>query len=763
MKNQITLLFFFFALAFAPLGLSAQWPIWGAGFSNPTQDSIARFASSDGTLTSLGWSSTGTSATGACNWIWSQTGQSAGVYAPGWVNAGSGQWINSTSISNGCALFDSDWWDSNGTGPGAGTAQGPQYSTLISPVIDMTGYTDSLIQVNFFVSYLEFTISELSVGLSVDGGTTWTDVDFRNQTGGQGVRAWFNDSVTVYMPPILDGVINLTNCRLRFTFNGNYYFVAVDDISITTRGAGIYDLAIAQHPSADYGYLTTANPAVYKHLPLSQVAGNDFFAGSLIESFGRSVYWTQYPRLNYEIYYENAGVWTSIWSGVDTLQSLLPNVIGAFDTITTLKNISAAVDTLHDQPGHYRIDYWVQGDFLSYARESRSENDSASVEYWISDETFTFCDLDSSGSLAANRYVLPGAGGGQVVQEFEYGSLFKVPNGNGYYLDSVSYQMYADASLNSSTVTEVPTVVSIYKWVDVNTDGSIDYSTEFFLQSSVNDTIPITSSTPGTYITRSVALLDTNPPVGNPLALQDSSLYYVSVTQVNVNGLIDLGGNHNGLWHASCSFDENKLNQRLADQAYTPLRVKSDVPGGTSGTNDWYSSFAGSMQYPAISLTLTDCAMDTSVTQSGGTLTANATGVTYQWLDCDNGNAPVAGATSASFTPVNSGNYAVQLSDGVCVWTSSCVNVTAMGTVDEWSTDIQLFPNPATDQVKITFGEVVNRMEIALIDLNGRILLKKEFSGSTEGELNLGSIPAGVYLVRMNSDNSVRTIRLVKQ
>src|SRR5690606_1382106 len=51
--------------------------------------------------------------------------------------------------------------------------------------------------------------------------------------------------------------------------------------------------------------------------------------------------------------------------------------------------------------------------------------------------------------------------------------------------------------------------------------------------------------------------------------------------------------------------------------------------------------------------------IDESVTNSSPTLTSNANGATYQWIDCNNGFAPIFGETNQSFTASANGNYAV--------------------------------------------------------------------------------------------------------
>jgi hypothetical protein len=87
--------------------------------------------------------------------------------------------------------------------------------------------------------------------------------------------------------------------------------------------------------------------------------------------------------------------------------------------------------------------------------------------------------------------------------------------------------------------------------------------------------------------------------------------------------------------------------------------------------------------------------LDLSVTQNNNTLTANATGVAYRWIDCDNGNATVG--TAQSYTATADGNYAVVITGAVCSDTSICYNVTTIG-ITERSNNVHLniYPNPST-------------------------------------------------------------------
>ena len=77
-----------------------------------------------------------------------------------------------------------------------------------------------------------------------------------------------------------------------------------------------------------------------------------------------------------------------------------------------------------------------------------------------------------------------------------------------------------------------------------------------------------------------------------------------------------------------------------------------------------------------LTILLTIDSLDTTLTPSGVTLTANQSGAIYQWVNCDSGSAPIPGETSQSFTATTSGNYAVNLTLGACTQTSACENVT---------------------------------------------------------------------------------------
>ena len=152
-----------------------------------------------------------------------------------------------------------------------------------------------------------------------------------------------------------------------------------------------------------------------------------------------------------------------------------------------------------------------------------------------------------------------------------------------------------------------------------------------------------------------------------------------------------------------------------------------------------------------------------SVALDNNTLVATAAAnSSYQWIDCQN-NQPISGATGSSFTPASSGSYAVIVTQDACVITSTCTQVTIVGTKhlvsqENW----KLQPNPASDFVDIQLSElpVDATLRIELYEQNGRLLQALPLNSSNV-RIPLDALPEGVLLVRLVGENVVSVKRLV--
>lgn len=202
------------------------------------------------------------------NAFWSRTtlGYSQGINSDGVV-------LGSPSQANGAAIFDSDFLDNGGIvgNEGNGASPANQRGELISPQMDFTGYTDSVAIVKMFLKYSADSINELSLSFSTDGGNTWgpaKDLRASHSNNAEGFSsAWFEDE--------MQGITNLSDCRIKFTFDGAYNYAMLDDISIRSAN-GIYpiysthvaystvsELSCTNSYTSPSGNYTWTSPGVY--------------------------------------------------------------------------------------------------------------------------------------------------------------------------------------------------------------------------------------------------------------------------------------------------------------------------------------------------------------------------------------------------------------------------------------------------------------------------------------------------------------------
>ncbi len=138
-------------------------------------------------------------------------------------------------------------------------------------------------------------------------------------------------------------------------------------------------------------------------------------------------------------------------------------------------------------------------------------------------------------------------------------------------------------------------------------------------------------------------------------------------------------------------------------------------------------------------------------------LSANETGVTYQWINCTTGDT-IIGATGQGYQPTVTGEYAVIMNSGTCEVTSECVLVDFTG-IDELDSDkINIYPNPTNSGVfTVDFDGAIE--EIAVIDALGRsIELPVDYN---TGVVNGAGLATGRYTVRVFASDAVYSKALI--
>lgn len=139
------------------------------------------------------------------------------------------------------------------------------------------------------------------------------------------------------------------------------------------------------------------------------------------------------------------------------------------------------------------------------------------------------------------------------------------------------------------------------------------------------------------------------------------------------------------------------------------------------------------------------------IEESGVLYSANS-GLQYQWVDCATG-AEIEGATSSSYTPTETGFYAVYAGNDNCTLVSECYEMTVG--VDELNrVSVGVYPNPANGRVTLSNVRAGGVVEIA--DASGRIVLRPQINSSQQ-TIDVSALSGGIYFVRELGSKAIPT------
>lgn len=155
------------------------------------------------------------------------------------------------------------------------------------------------------------------------------------------------------------------------------------------------------------------------------------------------------------------------------------------------------------------------------------------------------------------------------------------------------------------------------------------------------------------------------------------------------------------------------------------------------------------------------CSLDVSVTQNNLILTANASGATYQWLDCNNSYSAIAGETNQSFNVTQNGSYAVEITQNACVDTSVCCVINNVGILENFfGNAITVYPNPVNEELTIAANDNIEPISFRILNAVGQEIYNGVVVDKTI--VNTNNFASGVYFVRFENGKTVEFKKIVK-
>lgn len=353
--------------------------------------------------------------------------------------------VLSETAANGAAVFNADYLTSKGDVNNIPERPYPTYfSELISPTIDLSN-----VQTGVLISFYQLVrklneddnapINPLtgdrlltSIAYSIDDGDSWSaPIDVTEDVP---LNELYNGVDSFPLPNVLIGEPEV---KIKFTWAGDFYFWAIDDVTISSRPA--FDMKVNDNFLAYYPNRIT---------PMSQVENVSFLGD--IQNDGATT--AENVQLNLTITNEisSGEVYNSTISyGNITSDSLAENSIFP-DQLQAASIASEVAPYL----GTYNVSFEGGDDLIP-------TNNISTFDFLVLDSLFSKENADGLREIAPAD-----------DDSYTWGNIFYMPNGSGYYARTISFAVANPDELIGKSVT-----VLLYEW-DGDTNGDFEANPE---------------------------------------------------------------------------------------------------------------------------------------------------------------------------------------------------------------------------------------------------------------------------------------------
>jgi len=148
-----------------------------------------------------------------------------------------------------------------------------------------------------------------------------------------------------------------------------------------------------------------------------------------------------------------------------------------------------------------------------------------------------------------------------------------------------------------------------------------------------------------------------------------------------------------------------------------------------------------------------------TISQSSDTIYSSFDAASYDWyLD-----SVLVSTTSDPFLVITQpGNYYSVVNDSMtCPRVSNVLTAIILSTQNLPGDEFYIINNNDFHSVTIINKTIENDFGVSMTDMTGKLIYKQEFHGR-RNEINLETIPAGIYLLNIKSDDRIFSKKIIK-
>lgn len=155
-----------------------------------------------------------------------------------------------------------------------------------------------------------------------------------------------------------------------------------------------------------------------------------------------------------------------------------------------------------------------------------------------------------------------------------------------------------------------------------------------------------------------------------------------------------------------------------------------------------------------------------SILQEGNTLICSVDGTSYKWFK-DGKEITGQNSKTLNIFELGDGNYQVEvLNEGGCGTISESMEfkVNSVSYFAAETYGIEISPNPNDGYFTITIPNDLNlnKIDIEIIDINGKLYYSKEYDNLNKINLSINQIPNGLYFIKLNINQKIYTLKFQK-